>query len=324
MKFRAETTIWAGKERIDLSNRILIDKMIANGIALDNRLVNNPAFQYNLFTLFDKFTVADITDIKIIDGVIKISTRFDSYEITTNSDGGLTLISEVVNGGEEIQLVNSKLVEEILPTDEGMMIVKQNVSAVTDIAIFRIDIDSTLSVKEINKAGIETKRTFIRHALPTPENIFQYRADINSLTATEYRKLLDLYLKKYEKGNIKSGEMLIERVRDPKDFLSTKETTYTKKNKNIRRQYLYISADVMGLAGLTHYSNDKTIDKRDLKLLLAPYSLNKVDPSVANLVEGISKYSGANVGISSKEITEYQEEELISGLLSTERGLVYR
>lgn len=132
---RAETILTNNNDTYKLSNKLIIDFLVRKGMNLDNRIINNTYFQYKLFNIFKPFLNENIVSIKYSENIINIDSNIDTYNITENSEGGLTLTKFNNSNDGDSLFVNMADVYQILPYNDGIVIVEHKKVSIGNIAI---------------------------------------------------------------------------------------------------------------------------------------------------------------------------------------------
>ncbi len=315
---KAETKICAPNITYSLSNRLLIEYLLESGMNFSEKIANNPYFQLHLFNIFDILRGNDITNITYKKGVCYVRTVFGEYQITDNSDMGLTMVcNEKYDDGANI-FTRGKTIYNIFPDGDDMLIIINKELAIGSITDYNCPLDKEMIVEHVSKEGFVYQKEELHEASMTNVLIVSFKSSLIPMTKEENLRLFkvranhsDVTYTRITRDYNDVGKALIERsLPNHKGF-----------NASIR--YFYDDNATQLLSLDKFVGSRKRVNSGNIKKLIR---LDTIDDSVISDIcnEILEQFHLEGIYNFRESIDEIDtQKRLIRVLLSPEKNLMY-
>ncbi len=302
---RAQTTLIDNNNLYHLSNRLIINCLINQGLNIDSRIINNMYFQYKLFNIFNPIKTSDIKAMSYSNHIITIDTNRDTYQIEENSEGGLILRASSNTNTDGSLFVNTTGIYQIFPLNAGILITEHYKSIISNISYGVSEKIESLDLKFIDQSGLVQVDKISRIAQNSNDFSFNTDIDISPLLSREY---LALYDEMY--NNEKSVSTI--RKRDSKNILKLSEYRKDSKIETCNIKY-FQSYDLFDVLDINSFYQNREISYNKIYQQLLEY--NQVDNVIGQIISIISNKCGFRIEKYISEIENQSEVKLIDDLL---------
>lgn len=304
---RAETILTNNNDTYKLSNKLIIDFLVRKGMNLDNRIINNVYFQYKLFNIFKPLLNENIVSINYSENIINIDSNIDTYNITENSEGGLTLTKFNNSNDGDSLFVNMADVYQILPYNDGIVIVEHKKVSIGNIAIGASENEEILELDFVDSDGFIQSEQIVKLKNSSDNFLLNQNIDISPLLFNEYLVLFN---------QIRNNENSIYqlRKRDINNIFKIHEEYNSKDFSNSVVKY-FKSNNLLDILDIEKYCNSNNVSEFNIYQNFINYKSKTVDEIIGNIIKVIYDKCGYILDINISDYINQFEVNTINNLL---------